>query len=656
MDNNKDLKHIRELVDLLNKAGKAYYSEGREIMSNFEYDALYDELTGLEKKTGCVLSDSPTVNVGYEVLSELPKETHESPMLSLDKTKSVEELISWVGDQKALLSWKLDGLTIVLTYDNGELLKAVTRGNGEVGEIITNNARVFKNIPIIIPYKGKLVLRGEAIITYSDFERINEKIPEADAKYKNPRNLCSGSVRQLNNKITKERNVNFFAFNLVSAENVDFKNSRKEQFEWLKTQGFDVVEYKEVTAGNLEDTVHWFEKAIVKNDFPSDGLVILYDDIAYGDSLGRTAKFPRNSLAFKWTDETADTTLRQIEWSASRTGLINPVAIFDTVELEGTRVSRASVHNISVMEGLKLGIGDTIQVFKANMIIPQIAANLTQSSNIQIPDVCPVCGEPTQIKQLNDVKSLYCVNPECQAKHVKSFAHFVSRDAMNIDGLSEATLEKFIQKGFLKTFKDLYHLERYHDEIIEMDGFGQKSYDRLIESANASRKTTLARFIYGLGIANVGLSNAKMIVKQLKSVDNIINCTRQELEAIDGVGAVIADTFAAYFEDEDNKKNFMELLQELDIEKEDESTAANILDGKIFVITGSLNHFGNRSELKELIEKLGGKATGSVTGKTSYLINNDSTSSSSKNKTAAKLGVPVITEEEFLNLAGIKDM
>ena len=656
MDNNKDLKRIRELVDLLNKAGKAYYSEGREIMSNFEYDALYDELTELEKKTGCVLSDSPTVNVGYEVLSELPKETHESPMLSLDKTKSVEELISWVGDQKALLSWKLDGLTIVLTYDNGELLKAVTRGNGEVGEIITNNARVFKNIPIIIPYKGKLVLRGEAIITYSDFERINEKIPEADAKYKNPRNLCSGSVRQLNNKITKERNVNFFAFNLVSAENVDFKNSRKEQFEWLKTQGFDVVEYKEVTAGNLEDTVHWFEKAIVNNDFPSDGLVILYDDIAYGDSLGRTAKFPRNSLAFKWTDETADTTLRQIEWSASRTGLINPVAIFDTVELEGTRVSRASVHNISVMEGLKLGIGDTIQVFKANMIIPQIAANLTQSSNIQIPDVCPVCGGPTQIKQLNDVKSLYCVNPECQAKHVKSFAHFVSRDAMNIDGLSEATLEKFIQKGFLKTFKDLYHLERYHDEIIEMDGFGQKSYDRLIESANASRKTTLARFIYGLGIANVGLSNAKMIVKQLKSVDNIINCTRQELEAIDGVGAVIADTFAAYFEDEYNKKNFMELLQELDIEKEDESTAANILDGKIFVITGSLNHFGNRSELKELIEKLGGKATGSVTGKTSYLINNDSTSSSSKNKTAAKLGVPVITEEEFLNLAGIKDM
>ena len=651
-----DLDRMKELIHTLNEAGKAYYQQNKEVMSNLEYDKMYDELLELEKKTNTVLSNSPTIHVGYELMTALEKEAHPSPMLSLDKTKEPDQLATWLNGQEGILSWKLDGLTIVLTYDNGELLKAVTRGNGEVGEIITNNARVFKNIPIIIPYKGKLVLRGEAIITYSDFEKINEKIPEADAKYKNPRNLCSGSVRQLNNKITKERNVNFFAFNLVSAENVDFKNSRKEQFEWLKTQGFDVVEYKEVTAGNLEDTVHWFEKTIVNNDFPSDGLVILYDDIAYGDSLGRTAKFPRNSLAFKWTDETADTTLRQIEWSASRTGLINPVAIFDTVELEGTRVSRASVHNISIMEGLKLGIGDTIQVFKANMIIPQIAANLTQSGNIQIPDVCPVCGGPTQIKQLNDVKSLYCMNPECQAKHVKSFAHFVSRDAMNIDGLSEATLEKFIQKGFLKTFKDLYHLERYHDEIIEMDGFGQKSYDRLIESANASRKTTLARFIYGLGIANVGLSNAKMIVKQLKSVDNIINCTRQELEAIDGVGAVIADTFAAYFEDEDNKKNFMELLRELDIEKEDESTAANILEGKIFVITGSLNHFGNRSELKELIEKLGGKATGSVTGKTSYLINNDSTSSSSKNKTAAKLGVPVITEEEFLNLAGIKDM
>lgn len=653
MNSQSDLKRIKELVEILNKAGRAYYSKGVEEMSNFEYDALYDELVQLEKKTGCVLSDSPTVNVGYEVLSELPKERHESPMLSLDKTKSVDDLISWLGEQKALLSWKLDGLTIVLTYDNGELQKAVTRGNGEVGEIITNNARVFKNIPVTIPFKEKLVLRGEALITYSDFEKINEKIPEADAKYKNPRNLCSGSVRQLNNKITKERNVNFFAFNLVSAENVDFKNSRKEQFEWLKTQGFDVVEYKEVTKDNLADTVAWFEKAITTNDFPSDGLVILYDDIAYGDSLGRTAKFPRNSLAFKWTDETANTVLRQIEWSASRTGLINPVAIFDTVELEGTRVSRASVHNISIMESLKLGIGDTIQVFKANMIIPQIASNLTQSGNIDIPKKCPVCGGDTQIKEINEVKTLYCTNPDCQAKHVKSFAHFVSRDAMNIDGLSEATLEKFIQKGFLKKFKDLYHLDRYSDDIIDMDGFGQKSYDNLIVSCNRSKNTTLPKVIYGLGIANVGLSNAKMIVRQLKTVENIINCQRQELESIDGVGSVIADTFVTYFENENNKKAFLELLEELNIEQE-ESQSANTLEGKIFVITGSLNHFDNRGQLKELIESLGGKVTGSVTSKTSYLINNDSESSSSKNKNAKKLNVPIITEDEFIEMSGIK--
>lgn len=653
MNSQSDLKRIKELVEILNKAGRAYYSKGVEEMSNFEYDALYDELVQLEKKTGCVLSDSPTVNVGYEVLSELPKERHESPMLSLDKTKSVDDLISWLGEQKALLSWKLDGLTIVLTYDNGELQKAVTRGNGEVGEIITNNARVFKNIPVTIPFKEKLVLRGEALITYSDFEKINEKIPEADAKYKNPRNLCSGSVRQLNNKITKERNVNFFAFNLVSAENVDFKNSRKEQFEWLKTQGFDVVEYKEVTKDNLADTVAWFEKAITTNDFPSDGLVILYDDIAYGDSLGRTAKFPRNSLAFKWTDETANTVLRQIEWSASRTGLINPVAIFDTVELEGTRVSRASVHNISIMESLKLGIGDTIQVFKANMIIPQIASNLTQSGNIDIPKKCPVCGGDTQIKEINEVKTLYCTNPDCQAKHVKSFAHFVSRDAMNIDGLSEATLEKFIQKGFLKKFKDLYHLDRYSDDIIDMDGFGQKSYDNLTASCNRSKNTTLPKVIYGLGIANVGLSNAKMIVRQLKTVENIINCQRQELESIDGVGSVIADTFVTYFENENNKKAFLELLEELNIEQE-ESQSANTLEGKIFVITGSLNHFDNRGQLKELIESLGGKVTGSVTSKTSYLINNDSESSSSKNKNAKKLNVPIITEDEFIEMSGIK--
>ena len=646
------MDRIKELVELLNKAGKSYYSEGRELMSNYEYDALYDELGMLEKETGYILSNSPTVNVGYEVLSELPKERHESPMLSLDKTKSPEALAEWLGSQKGLLSWKLDGLTIVLTYDNGQLQKAVTRGNGEVGEIITNNARVFKNVPVTIPFKGKLVLRGEAIITYSDFERINEQIPEADAKYKNPRNLCSGSVRQLNNEITAHRNVHFFAFTLVSAQDIYFHNSRQLQVEWLKDQGFSVVEYKMVTKDTILDTIEWFEKTIVTNDFPSDGLVILYDDIAYGDSLGRTAKFPRNAMAFKWTDETAETTLREIEWSASRTGLINPVAVFDPVELEGTQVSRASVHNISIVESLKLGIGDRIKVFKANMIIPQIAENLTQSGNLEIPEVCPVCGGKTQIKQVNDVKTLYCINEDCQAKHVKSFAHFVSRDALNIDGLSEATLEKFIQHGFLKNFCDLYHLEKFRDEIIALDGFGEKSYENLLTSVENSRNTTLPKFIYGLGIANVGLSNAKMIVQALgNDIEKVIHAGRQELEKIDGVGAVIADTFASYFENEKNKEEFYKLLQEMHIEKAPDNQNNQILTGKVFVITGSLEHFENRNQLKERIEQLGGRVTGSVTGKTSYLINNDSHSTSSKNKTAAKLGVPVITENEFLEMA-----
>ena len=650
------MDRIKELVELLNKAGKSYYSEGRELMSNYEYDALYDELGMLEKETGYILSNSPTVNVGYEVLSELPKERHESPMLSLEKTKSPEALAEWLGSQKGLLSWKLDGLTIVLTYDNGQLQKAVTRGNGEVGEIITNNARVFKNVPVTIPFKGKLVLRGEAIITYSDFERINEQIPEADAKYKNPRNLCSGSVRQLNNEITAQRNVHFFAFTLVSAQDVDFDNSRQRQFEWLKDQGFSVVEYKMVTKDTILDMIEWFEKTIVTNDFPSDGLVILYDDIAYGDSLGRTAKFPRNAMAFKWTDETAETTLREIEWSASRTGLINPVAVFDPVELEGTQVSRASVHNISIVESLKLGIGDRIKVFKANMIIPQIAENLTQSGNLEIPEVCPVCGGKTQIKQVNDVKTLYCINEDCQAKHVKSFAHFVSRDALNIDGLSEATLEKFIQHGFLKNFCDLYHLEKFRDEIIALDGFGEKSYENLLTSVENSRNTTLPKFIYGLGIANVGLSNAKMIVQALgNDIEKIIHAGRQELEKIDGVGAVIADTFASYFENEKNKEEFYKLLQEMHIEKAPDNQNNQILTGKVFVITGSLEHFENRNQLKERIEQLGGRVTGSVTGKTSYLINNDSHSTSSKNKTAAKLGVPVITENEFLEMAPMND-
>lgn len=654
-----EVTRMKELVQKLNEAAKAYYQEDREIMSNREYDALYDELEQTEKITGIVLADSPTVRVGYEAVDALPKETHDSPMLSLDKTKEREVLRGFVGSHKTLLSWKMDGLTIVLTYENGELQKAVTRGNGIVGEVITNNARVFRNIPLKIAYQGRLVLRGEAIITYSDFERINNSIEDVDAKYKNPRNLCSGSVRQLNNQITAERNVRFFAFALVSAQDVDMHNSREFQMEWLRTQGFEVVEYRVVTSENLDEAMDYFAEKIITNDFPSDGLVALYDDIAYGESLGSTAKFPRNAFAFKWADEVRETTLREIEWSPSRTGLINPVAVFDPVELEGTTVSRASVHNVSIVKDLKLGIGDTIQVYKANMIIPQIAENLTQSGNLEIPNICPVCGQEAKVLRENDVEALYCMNPDCVAKKIKAFTLFVSRDAMNIDGLSEATLEKFIQNGLIKDFTDLYHLDRYKDIISGMEGFGEKSCENILNAVEQSRKTIMAKVIYSLGIPGIGLSNAKMIVKAIGSdKEQLTTADRPALEAVKGVGAVLADAFVSYFENENNRALFEKLLKELDIEKEEDNNSENAdaLEGKVFVITGSLSHFNNRNELKDLIESMGGKVTGSVTGNTSYLINNDVTSTSSKNKNASKLGIPIISEEEFLDIAGRKDL
>ena len=643
-------KRMKELVELLNRAGRAYYQEADEIMTNYEYDALYDELARLEKETGTTLAGSPTAHVGYEVLSELPKERHERPMLSLDKTKDVQALKEWVGSHRTLLSWKMDGLTIVLTYQNGELFKAVTRGNGEVGEVITNNARVFCNIPLRIPFQGELVLRGEAVIGYREFERINEEIPEADARYKNPRNLCSGSVRQLNNEITAKRNVHFFAFSLVRAEGVDFENSHEKEFLWLQGQGFETVEYRVVTAENLEEAVRWFSERIEENEYPSDGLVALYDDIAYGRSLGQTAKFPRDSMAFKWQDEIRETVLKEIEWSPSRTGLINPVAIFEPVELEGTTVSRASVHNISIMRGLELGVGDTIEVYKANMIIPQIADNKTRSGVRDIPKVCPVCGGATEIRKINDVESLYCTNPDCQAKKIKSFTLFVSRDALNIEGLSEATLEKFIARGFIHEFADIFRLSRFREEIVELEGFGEKSYENLISSVEKARKTTLARVIYSLGIPNIGLSGAKLICRQLDDeVERLLAASEEELAAIDGVGPVIAASFTGYFADPEKRERFFLLLSELTLEKE-ETAAVQDLKGKVFVVTGSLTHFSNRAELKDLIEKRGGKVTGSVTGKTDYLINNDTESSSSKNKKARELGIPVISEEEFLKL------
>ena len=644
------VKQIKELVQKLNEAAKAYYQEDREIMSNREYDSLYDQLEKMEKETGIVLADSPTVNVGYEAVDALPKETHESPMLSLDKTKDREVLRTFVGEHPSLLSWKMDGLTVVLTYENGELQKAVTRGNGVVGEVITNNARVFKNIPLKIAYQGRLVLRGEAIITYSDFEKINDSIEDVDARYKNPRNLCSGSVRQLNNQITAERNVRFYAFTLVSAQNVDMHNSRAYQMEWLRSQGFEVVEYRIVTAENLDEAMDYFAHAIEHNDFPSDGLVALYNDIAYGESLGNTAKFPRNAFAFKWADEIRETVLREIEWSPSRTGLINPIAVFDPVELEGTTVSRASVHNVSIVKELQLGIGDTIQVYKANMIIPQIAENLTRSGNLTIPDTCPVCGKEARVIKENDVETLCCMNPDCAAKKIKAFTLFVSRDAMNIDGLSEATLEKFIARGFIHNFGDIFEIEKYRNEIVDMDGFGEKSFENLLSSIEKAKETTLAKVIYSLGIANIGLSNAKVICRHFEDdLDKIREADEDEISAIDGIGPVIASSLVKYFKDPQNNQKVDHLLGYLHIHKE-EISGEQIFAGMNFVITGSLTHFGNRSEAKNLIESLGGKVTGSVTGKTSYLINNDVTSNSSKNKKARELGIPILSEEDFLKL------
>lgn len=641
------MERMKELIRLLNEAAKAYYQESREIMPNYEYDKLYDELTELEKKTGITLSNSPTIRVGYEVLSDLPKEKHPKKMLSLDKTKDVGALAAWLGSQEGVLSWKLDGLTIVLTYEEGKLAKAVTRGNGEIGEVITSNAKTFENLPLAIDFKGQLVLRGEAVISYADFEKINDEITDEGAKYKNPRNLCSGSVRQLNNEITAQRHVQFFAFSLVSADGVEFK-TRNEQFDWLAERGFQVVEHVSVTAETIADAVSAFEAKIADNPVPSDGLVLSYNDIEYGRSLGETAKFPRDSIAFKWQDEIKETTLREIEWSASRTGLINPVAVFDPVELEGTTVSRASVHNLSVMRELKLGIGDTITVYKANMIIPQIAENLTRSNNVEVPESCPVCGAHTEIKAENGVETLVCPNPACLAKQIKSFTHFVSRDAMNIEGLSEMTIEKLIARGFIKELSDLFHVEEYKQEIVKMEGFGEKSFRNLKNSVEKARNTDLARFLYSLGIPNIGTANARLIARFCENKwERVETLTREELLTVDGIGEIMADAFLAFFADPDKRKMVDDLLKEVHLDEnfEEQGTA---LAGKTFVITGSLAHYENRDALKTEIEKAGGKVAGSVSAKTSYLINNDINSTSGKNKKARELGIEIIDENTIM--------
>ncbi len=648
------LDRMKELTEKLSEAARVYYQGQDEIMSNFEYDALYDELEALEKETGVILAGSPTQKVGFEVLSELPKERHASRMLSLDKTKEVEQLASWLGSQEALLSWKLDGLTVVLTYEDGVLKKAVTRGNGQIGEVITGNAKTFKNLPLTIPHKGQIVLRGEAVIPYSEFEKINATLPEEE-QYKNPRNLCSGSVRQLNSEITAKRNVRFFAFALVSAPGVDFHNSQEAKFDFLREQGFEAVEYQRVSAETVADVVKQFSEKIASNDFPSDGLVLLYDDIAYGDSLGETAKFPRNAIAFKWADEVAETKLLEVEWSASRTGLINPVAVFEPVELEGTTVSRASVHNVSIVKELMLGIGDTIQVYKANMIIPQIAQNLTKSGSLEIAKKCPVCKQKTSIHKENGVEVLVCENPDCLAKKMKSLAHFVSRDAMNMEGLSEATIEKFIEKGFLHQMADLFHLRDHRDEIVTMEGFGEKSYENLIRAADHAREVTVSRFLYSLGVPNIGPANARLICRAMgQDFQKVRNAKEEELAEIDGVGPVMAKSFREFFDNPENNQMIEELLKEVTLVSEGQDDTPSDLDGLVFVITGSVVHFANRQELKELIESRGGKVTGSVTGNTDFLINNDSMSNSSKNKKAKERNIPVLTEDEFITKFHIK--
>lgn len=647
---------MRELIERLNQAAAVYYQGKDEIMSNFEYDCLYDELQEIEEETGIVLAGSPTKRVGYEVLSELPKETHPTPMLSLDKTKDVEQLAEWLGTQEGLLSWKMDGLTIVLTYTDGSLSKAVTRGNGQIGEVITNNAKVFQNVPLSIPFVGNLVLRGEAVIPYSEFERINRSLPEEE-QYKNPRNLCSGSVRQLNNEITAKRNVEFLAFSLVYAEGMDFENSQEKKMLFLQEQGFDIVEYRRVTGNTVAETISWFEEKVKTNDFPSDGLVLLMNDISYGEGLGHTAKFPRNAMAFKWADETAETTLREIEWSASRTGLINPVAIFEPVELEGTTVSRASVHNVSIMEQLELGIGDQIQVYKANMIIPQIADNLTRSGKYTIPSKCPVCGENTTIHEDNGVRVLFCENPDCLAKKIKSFSHFVSRDAMNIDGMSEATIEKLMNHGMIHELADLFRLARYREQIIALDGFGEKSYQRMIEATERASHTNVVRFLYSLGIPNVGLSNARLICQAYgQDIDQIMQADVETLTEIEGVGPVIAETFVTFFQKPQIQEMVVHLLEEITLEAPGQNEVEQDMEGVTFVITGSVEHFSNRNAVKALIESRGGKVTGSVSTKTNYLINNDASSNSSKNRKAKELGIPIITEEQFMEMYGIIDL
>lgn len=649
---------MKQLVAKLNEARRVYEQGTDEIMSNLEYDRLYDELLKLEQELGTYLPNSPTHNVGYEVVSALQKEKHETPMLSLDKTKSTDAIKSFIGNKKCIASWKMDGLTVVLTYNNGKLDKAVTRGNGEIGEIVTHNARTFKNLPKEIEFKGKLVLRGEAIITYTDFNKINSSLGSGVENYKNPRNLCSGSVRQLDSSIANNRSIRWFAFELVSADGKS-PNSVEQSFEWLKRQGFQTVEYMVINQSNFLSVMSYFSSKVSKIDIPSDGLVFTYDDVAYGKSLGRTSKFPRHSMAFKWQDDEAESRLINIEWQVGKTGIITPVAIFEPVDIEGSTVSKASLHNLSIlMETLGRPYkGEKIRVFKANMIIPQISCgeklqpNQINAIRISIPDQCPCCGGETevQIDPKSGVQTLWCSNIDCPAKGSRLFKHFVSRDAMNIDGISDATLNRFIEEGLISTFADIYRLSDHMEKIVNMDGFGYKSYENMINSINKSRKVKPANLINALSIPNVGLATAKLICRNFgNDIEKVVAASYSEIDSINGVGDVIASNFVNYFNNKENVDNFIDLYRQLVIEQEKISTNTS-MNGVVICVTGDVYIFPNRRAIKDLVENLGGKLTGSVSRSTSYLVTNDTTSGSRKNKAAQEYGIQILTEKQFID-------
>ena len=640
---------LYELIDILNEAADYYYNKNKEKLSNLEYDKLYDELVLLEEETGIIKADSPSQRVGYSVAEGLEKFTFDTPMLSLDKTKSVDKLAEFLKDKEGILSYKLDGLTVVLTYENGRLINAVTRGNGLVGEVITDNAKHFKNLPIGIPYKERLVIRGEAVISYFDFDKINSLFEQEVDRYKNPRNLCSGTVRALDSSVVAKRGVHFFVFGIV--EGLNELNTYFERFEYLSNLGFEIVEYSLVDNQSIYKKEEEFSHRVAAYPYPVDGLVLLFNDIEYGLSLGSTSKFPRNAIAFKWQDENVETTLKEVFWNASRTGRINPIAIFEPIEIEGTTVSRASVHNLSMVKALKLGIGDKIKVYKANMIIPQISENLTLSDNLSIPKNCPVCDSVLEIDDNDGIQVLYCRNEDCSAKRIKSFELFVSRDGFNIDGLSTAGLELFIARGYIHEFYDIFNLEQYKSELESLDRMGEKSISNLLVAIEKAKDISLSAFIYSLGIAQIGKSTAKLLAKEYKTIQALIRADKESLIGIDGIGDVVADGILNYF----SNKNNIDVIEKLisvvrikEVEVKEENNSG--IFGKTFVITGKLNHFENRGELQSKIESFGGKVTNSVTKKTDYLINNDVMSNSSKNKKAKDLNIPIIDEEDVLSL------